>query len=475
MHSFAADARSGPARVTLRAKIDVHVQSVHHQPMFTVRFAPSPTGYLHIGNARIALWNYLLARNIGGKFILRLDDTDLERSREEYAEALKEDLRWLGVTWDSFERQSIRVPRYFEILDRMKRDGLIYPAYETPEELERKRKRQQARGLPPVYDRASLKLTIEERAALESMGRAPHWRFKLSGKRVEWQDGVRGACHIETSSLSDPVLVRADGTVLYTFASVVDDHDMGVTDVIRGEDHVANTAVQIEIFRALGGEPPRFAHINLITAASGEAMSKRTGALSIRSFRAAGADPLAVATVAVLTGTSESVHPFASMDELASRADLAKISRALTKFDPEDIMHLSARMLHQKPYDAVRDALSVMGIVGPKAEAFWLAVRPNLEAIDQALSWWHIVNGPIAPHVRPDPALIERARDLLPPAPWDETTWSTWTNAVKEATGAKGKALFMPLRLALTGVEHGPELKLLLPLIGRDEVMARFA
>jgi len=443
--------------------------------MFTVRFAPSPTGYLHIGNARIALWNYLLARTIGGRFILRLDDTDTERSKEEYAEALKEDLSWLGVRWDALERQSLRVARYVEILERMKQSGLIYPAYETPEELDRKRKRQQARGLPPVYDRASLRLTVEERAALEAMGRAPHWRFRLSGNRVEWRDGVRGDCHIETASLSDPVLVRADGTVLYTFASVVDDHDMGVTDIIRGEDHVANTAVQIEIFRALGGEPPHFAHINLITAASGEAMSKRTGALSIRSFRAMGADPLAVATVAALTGTSESVQPFASMDDLAARADLAKISRALTRFDPEEIMQLSARILHGRPFEAVREALAAQGIAGPKAEAFWLAVRPNLQAVDEALSWWHVVNGPIAPHVRPDPELIEAARGLLPPEPWDESTWGQWSEAVKQATGRKGRALFMPLRLALTGLDHGPELKLLLPLIGRAEVSARFA
>lgn len=443
--------------------------------MLTVRFAPSPTGYLHIGNARIALWNYLLARNIGGKFILRLDDTDIERSKEEYTAALKEDLDWLGIRWDAFERQSLRVARYYEILDRMKRDGLIYPAYETPEELDRKRKRQQARGLPPVYDRASLKLTLDERAALESRGRTPHWRFRLSGNRVEWHDGVRGACHIETSSLSDPVLVRADGTVLYTFASVVDDHDMGVTDVIRGEDHVANTAVQIEIFRALGSEPPSFAHINLITAASGEAMSKRTGSLSIRSFREAGADPLAVATIAVLTGTSEAVHAFTSMDELASRADLAKISRALTKFDPDEIMHLSARMLHLKSFDEVRDALAMQGVAGSKAEAFWLAVRPNLERLDQAAEWWRIVQGPIAPHVRPDPALIACALGLLPAEPWDAETWGAWTKAVAQASGAKGKALFMPLRLALTGLEHGPELKQLLPLIGRAEVSARFA
>lgn len=443
--------------------------------MMIVRFAPSPTGYLHIGNARTALWNYLLARKAGGRFILRLDDTDLERSREEYAEAIAEDLAWLGIDWNLFERQSRRIDRYAAALERLKAAGLVYPAYETPDELDRKRKRQQARGLPPVYDRASLKLTEAERAALEARGRAPHWRFKLSGHTVTWQDGVRGPCHIETNALSDPVLVREDGTVLYTFASVVDDIDMSVTDIIRGEDHVANTAVQIEIFRALGAEPPRFAHHNLIVAASGEAMSKRTGALSIRSFRQAGADPLAVAAVAVLTGTSEPVEAVASLDDLAARIDLAKVSRALTKFDPAEIAHLSARLLHAKPFAAVADALAARGISGHRAELFWQAVRANLADLDEAVSWWHVVNGPIAPHERADPALIAAARALLPPEPWDETTWAKWAEAVKEKTGAKGKALFLPLRLALTGLDHGPELKLLLPLIGRAEVIARLA
>jgi len=441
--------------------------------MLTVRFAPSPTGYLHIGNARTALWNYLIAKRQGGVFILRLDDTDIERSRPEFAAGIEEDLAWLGIRWDRLEHQSARVGRYQEQLDALKARGLVYPAYETPEELDRKRRRQQARGLPPVYDRASLALTADERAALEARGRRPHWRFRLSGTTAAWDDSVRGPSHIETASLSDPVLVREDGTVLYTFASVVDDIDMAVTDVIRGEDHVTNTAVQMELFRALGAEPPRFAHHNLIASATGEEMSKRTGALSLRSFRAAGAEPLAVAAVAVLTGTSEPVQVVASLDELAGRIDFSKLSRALTRFDPAEIAHLTTRMLHGKPFAAVADRLAAAGIAGPKAEAFWLAVRANLETLDEAPGWWHVVNGPIAPHVRPDPALIEAARALLPPAPWDETTWGAWTKAVGAATGTRGRALFLPLRLALTGGEHGPELKALLPLIGYDEALAR--
>lgn len=439
------------------------------------RFAPSPTGYLHIGNARTALWNYLLAQKAGGRFILRLDDTDTERSRPEFAAGIEQDLSWLGIRWHRLERQSARVARYGEALEQLKARGLVYPAYETPDELDRKRKRQQARGLPPVYDRASLKLIADERAALEAQGRRPHWRFRLSGKQVAWEDGVRGPSHIETSSLSDPVLVREDGTVLYTFASVVDDADMGVTDILRGEDHVANTAVQIEIFSALGAKVPRFSHHNLIVAASGEAMSKRTGALSLKSFREAGADPLAVAAVAVLTGTSEAVHAYPDLDALAARIDLGKISRALTKFDPAEVEHLTTRLLHARSFAEVQGRLAASGIAGPRAEAFWQAVRANLATFDEALSWWHIVNGPIAPHVRPDPGLLETARALLPQEPWDETTWSNWTRAVQAATGAKGKALFMPLRLALTGLDHGPELKVLLPLVGREEALKRLA
>jgi glutamyl-tRNA synthetase len=439
------------------------------------RFAPSPTGYLHIGNARTALWNYLLAKKAGGEFILRLDDTDIERSREEYARGIEQDLSWLGIRWDRLERQSLRVARYAEVLDNLKAAGHVYPAYETPDELDRKRKRQQARGLPPVYDRASLKLTDEEKAALEAKGRKPHWRFRLSGRDVRWEDGVRGPSHIETSSLSDPVLVREDGTVLYTFASVVDDADMGVTDILRGEDHVANTAVQIEIFAALGAQPPRFAHHNLIVAASGEAMSKRTGALSLRSFRERGADPLAVAAVAVLTGTSEPVHEHPTLEAMADHIGLEKVSRALTKFDPVEIDHLSARLLHGKPFVAVEAALAALGIEGAKAEPFWLAVRGNLARLEDAAVWWRIVEGPMARHVREDEALIETARGLLPPEPWDETTWGSWTKAVQAATGQKGRALFMPLRLALTGLDHGPELKLLLPLVGRAEALERLA
>jgi glutamyl-tRNA synthetase len=440
----------------------------------TVRFAPSPTGYLHIGNARTALWNWLIAKKGGGTFILRLDDTDRERSSEAFADAIVADLAWLGIRADRLERQSDRLARYAERLESLKAAGRIYPAYESADELDRRRKRQQARGLPPVYDRAALKLTAEERAALEAAGRRPHWRFRLSGDAAEWTDGVRGPSRIETSAMSDPVLVREDGTVLYTFASVIDDIDMGVSDIIRGEDHVANTGVQIELFRALGAQLPRFAHHNLIVAASGEEMSKRKGTLSLRSFREAGAEPEAVAAVAVLTGTSEAVRPVQTLAELQELAALDKLSRAPTKFDPSEVMMLTARVLHERPFAAVASRLAEAGVPAASAEPFWAAVRGNVTGFADIPRWRDIVfgdaSGPIA-----EPDYIAAAARLLPQEPFSEETWGRWTDALKAETGRKGRALFMPLRLALTGLEHGPELKGLLPLMGRARVLARLS
>lgn len=439
-------------------------------PVF--RFAPSPTGYLHIGNARTALWNALLARKAGGQFILRLDDTDIERSREVFAEAIIEDLAWLGIRHDRFERQSLRIARYEAAFADLAARGLVYPCFETPDELERKRKRQQARGLPPVYDRAALALDEAAKAAFIAEGRKPHWRFKLSGRSVHWQDGVRGECHIETASLSDPVLVRADGTFLYTFASVIDDIEMGVTDILRGEDHVANTAVQIEIFAAFSAKMPRFSHHNLIATLSGEEMSKRTGALSIRSFRAAKIDPLALAIVAALTGTAESVRPLADLEELAGLLALDKFSRALTRFDPAEIADLSKRLLHAKPFAAVAADLAVLGIEGPRAQAFWAAIHGNIDALDEAAQWWDILMTDQV-FASEEPDFLAEAAALLPPEPFGPESWSLWVKAIQEKTGRKGKSLFMPLRLALTGREHGPELKAVMPLLGRRACFAR--
>jgi glutamyl-tRNA synthetase len=443
-----------------------------------VRFAPSPTGRIHIGNARTALLNWLFAKHQGGRFILRFDDTAAERSRAEYADSIVVDLAWLGIVPDISCRQSQRMALYEAAAAKLREAGRLYPAYETAEELDRRRKRQQALGRPPIYDRAALRLSAEERAALETQGRRPHWRFRLEPATVQWDDLVRGPSHIDASSLSDPVLVREDGSYLYTLPSVVDDIDLGVTQVIRGEDHVTNTAVQIQLFEALAGKAPAFGHHNLLTDASGEGLSKRTGALSIASLRESGVEALAAAALAVLVGSSDAVRPIASLEELAETFDLARLSHGAARFDEAELRALSARTLHNLPYAAVRDRLVALEIVGAEAEPFWNAVRGNLATIGEARDWWRVVHGAIEPIVE-DAQFLAQAATLLPEAPWDQATWGAWTAALKTATGRKGRALFHPLRLALTGCESGPELAALLPLIGRvkasDRLSARAA
>ncbi len=439
-----------------------------------VRFAPSPTGLIHIGNARTALLNWLYATTRGGSFILRFDDTDLERSRREFADAIADDLDWLGIRPDRVERQSERTAAYEAVAARLKASGRLYPAYETTEELDRRRRRQLGRGLPPVYDRAALKLTGQEIAVLEAEGRVPHWRFKLDGRRVEWPDGIRGAQVVDTAGLSDPVLIRADGSFLYTFTSVVDDVEFGVTDIIRGEDHVTNTAVQIEIFEALGATPPRFAHHNLLAATTGEALSKRLGSLSIAGLRDAGYEAMTVASLAVLVGSSEEIHAYPDLASLAPHADLSGMSRSTAKFDPHELDLMNARLVHGLPYAVVASRLKAMR--ADLGEAFWYAVRDNLEKVADATGWAKILGSKMTPKIaEEDRAFLAEAAALLPPDPWDETTWGAWCDAVKSATGRKGKALFLPLRLALTGLDHGPEMKKLLPLIGRKNTAARLS
>jgi glutamyl-tRNA synthetase len=435
-----------------------------------VRFAPSPTGRLHAGNIRTALFNYVFARKMGGEFLLRLDDTDRERSTEEFAEGIREDLAWLGLEWTKEVRQSERFALYDAAVAKLKASGRLYPAYETPEELELKRKRQLARGKPPVYDRAALKLSAEEKAKLEAEGRKPHWRFKLELRDVVWDDLVRGRQHVDAVSLSDPVLVRADGTYLYTLPSVVDDIDLAITHVVRGEDHVTNTAPQIQLFEALGAKPPAFGHHNLLVGADGQALSKRDRSLAIEGLREEGIEALAVASYSATLGTSDPVAPHASLDELVPGFDFAKLSRAPARFDPAELRALNARLLHMLPLSTVAERLKAMGVTG--GENFWEAVRGNLAVLGDAKPWWQVVSGELEPVIE-DANLCREAAALLPPEPWDDTTWSVWSKAVKDATGAKGKALFQPLRLALTGREHGPELKLLLPLIGRARASAR--
>jgi glutamyl-tRNA synthetase len=436
----------------------------------TVRFAPSPTGRLHAGNIRTALFNFLFARGREGRFVLRLDDTDRARSTEEFASGIREDLAWLGLVWALEIRQSDRFALYEKAVAHLKQKGRLYPAYETPEELELKRKRQLARGRPPVYDRAALKLMAEERAKLESEGRKAHWRFLLEQRDVAWDDLVRGRQHVDAASLSDPVLIRADGTYLYTLPSVVDDIDLGITHVIRGEDHVANTAPQIQLFEALDATPPAFGHHNLLVGTDGQALSKRDRSLAIEGLRHDGIEALALASYVAMLGTSDSVAPQTSLEDLTAAFDLGKLSRAPARFDPNELRLLNAKLLHLLPFGAVADRLRAMEVGG--GAPFWEAVRGNLSVLADARLWWDVVHGPLEPVIL-NHDLCRQAAELLPPEPWTEDVWTAWSAAVKQATGAKGKALFAPLRLALTGRENGPELKFLLPFIGRGRAAAR--
>ena len=438
-----------------------------------VRFAPSPTGRLHVGNVFVALGNWLFARRQGGAFLLRLDDTDVERSTAAFAAGIAEDLAWLGLAWDELHRQSARTARYDAAVARLTESGRLYPCYETEEELALKRASQLQRGKPPVYDRAALALTPAERARLEGEGHRPHWRFRLDREDVAWTDLVRGAQHIDAASQSDPVLVRADGSYLYTLPSVVDDIDLGVSHVIRGNDHVTNTATQIQLFRALDAAPPAFGHLPLLVDAGGEALSKRTGALSIAELRRDGIEPMAITAYLARLGTGDPAEPAAALAELLPAFDLAKFGRASPRFDPAELAHLNARLLHGLPFATVAGALAAREIAGID-EALWLAARGNLARLADIALWRDVARGDIAPVIE-DAPLVALAAGLLPPEPWDDATWAAWTRRVGEASGKRGKALFRPLRLALTGQDHGPEMKALLPLIGRARSLDRLA
>ncbi|MSU88077.1 glutamate--tRNA ligase [Rhodobacteraceae bacterium 2CG4] len=435
--------------------------------MTVTRFAPSPTGHIHVGNLRTALFNHLIARRAGGTFILRIDDTDPERSREEYVDAIREDLEWLGLTWDREERQSTRLERYHEAAQALREAGRLYEAFETPQELELKRRKQLNMGRPPVYDRAALKLADAEKDRLRAE-RGGHWRFLLDQQRIEWDDGILGPQSIDAASVSDPVLIRGDGQLLYTLASVTDDMDMGVTHVVRGLDHVTNTATQIQIVRALGGQEPHYAHHSLLTGPGGEALSKRLGTLSLRDLRAAGIQPQALLSLMARIGSGQAVEAAGSLDELAAEFELPRFGAAPTRFDPAELQALSARVVRAMPYDAVAARLSALGVPGDVAPALWAAVHENLDRVDDIEGWWALCRDGAAPQIADeDAAFVAQALALLPPRPWTPATWGAWTAEVKAATGRKGRNLFRPLRLALTGRGDGPDMGALLPLLQR--------
>ena len=439
-----------------------------------VRFAPSPTGKLHVGNARTALVNWLFARAVRGTFILRFDDTDVTRSEARYADAIRDALLWLGLTWDENEyHQSQRLALYSQAAEKLENAGRLYPCYETVEELDLQRKVQLARHQPPVYNRAALKLTDADRQRLEAEGRKPHWRFRLDHRKVEWNDRIRGPVAIEAASLSDPVLIRADGVPLYTLSSVVDDVDLHVTHVIRGEDHVTNTVSQIQIFEALGAKPPEFAHLALLVGREGEGLSKRIGSLSLESLRDDGIEAMAVNSLLARLGSSKPIEAFRSLEALDAGFNLHDFGRAPARFDPGELTALSSAVLHRYEFSDVAHRLRELGLADA-TEGFWLAVRGNLTRLSDARDWWNVTTGAIDPLID-DPGFATTAAALLPEEPWDESTWTMWTSAVRAATGRKGKDLYMPLRRALTAREQGPELKALLPMIGRVRAAARLS
>lgn len=430
------------------------------------RFAPSPTGYIHVGNLRTALMNYLIARKTGGTFILRIDDTDQERSKQEYVDALKADLEWLGIAWDREERQSLRLDRYAEAADQLRAEGKLYECFESPTELDLKRKKQLNMHKPPVYDRAALALSEDQKAALRAEGRESYWRFLLDQERIEWTDGIIGPISIDAASVSDPVLIKAGGQVLYTFASSVDDTDMGVTHIVRGADHVTNTATQIQIIRAIGGTPPAFAHHSLLTGPGGEELSKRLGALSIRDLRANGIAPEALLSMMARLGSSQPVELRMSIDEIAEGFDLSQFGAAPTKFDADDLIPLTRARNQQLPFAAVAAQIADLGIPADQAEAFWAVASKNIDKLSDLGHWADLCLNGAEPVIDAEDAdFIAAAMALLPAPPFTPATWGEWTAAVKEATGRKGKGLFMPLRKALTGQAHGPEMAELMPLL----------
>lgn len=434
------------------------------------RFAPSPTGKLHVGNMRTAIITWLMTRSMGGAFLLRIDDTDQARSKDEYTESIKADMTWLGLEWDELAHQRGRFDRYNEVIERLKQDGRLYPCYETEEELALKRKSLLARGLPPIYDRVALELTDEQKAKYEEEGRQPHWRFKLNHAPIEWDDLVRGPVSFQGKDMADPVLIRGDGSPLYHLCSVIDDIDFGITHVVRGEDHVSNTAAHIQMFEAIGGKVPTFAHLPLLSDAEGGKLSKRLGSLSIEALREEEKlEPMALISLFARLGSSDPVLAQSDLQKVVENFDITRFGRGTPKFDVEELLRINTRLLHELPYASVKDRLAK-----DYGEEFWLTIRPNLEKLSDIETYAQLIYGPVSPEVEAeDEEYIAQAADNLPDAPWTEETWDVWTAKLKNLTGRKGKQLFMPLRKALTGQAHGPEMASLIPLIGREEALRR--
>ncbi len=441
-----------------------------HPKGVRVRFAPSPTGWLHVGNVRTAIVNFLFARSVGGEFMLRVDDTDQVRSTAEFEAGIKQDLEWLGMKWDLIEKQSARLDRYELAKQKLIESGRLYPCYETAEEIDIKRKMLISRGLPPIYDRSALSESDAKRQEYEAQGRKPHWRFKLNHSPIVWNDLIRGKVEFDGSKLSDPVMFREDGSVLFTFAASVDDGELLATHVIRGEDHVTNTACQVQIMEALGHPVPHFAHMALLKMKEGK-ISKRVGGGDIRSLREGGIFPLALISYLSKIGTSDAIELAPSLDALITGFDFKKLGRAMANYDPLELERLNQKLLHELPFAQVKPQLDARGM-NAITEGFWEQIKPNLTTIDDTKDWWDVLFQPITPVIQ-DKEFSQQAASLLPQGEWNEGSWDVLVNAVKEKTGRKGKELFMPLRLALTGMEHGPEMKTVFALLGRERAEKR--
>ena len=438
-----------------------------------VRFAPSPTGYLHVGNLRTALVNFLYAKKVGGHFMLRLDDTDKQRSSLKFEDSIRDDLNWLGIKWESEDRQSERIDTYNKALERLIQNGRAYPCYETQEELGLKRKALLMSGKPPVYDRAALRLTEAQKKAYNEQNIMPHYRFLLNDEEVKWVDLVRGESSIHMSSLSDPVLLRADGRVIYTLASVVDDIDHGITTILRGEDHVTNSAAQIQLFEALGVKPPNLGHMALLAGAEGEGLSKRLGSLSIGQLREEGFEPLAIAALLARIGTSDPIEAFSTFDEIIEQFSIKKFSRSTAKFDPSELSLINTKTLQLLTFNELNDRFCLEGV--PEIdEAFWEAIKGNILYFSDVKFWWQLCHSEIKPIIE-DNELCQLAIASMPEGELTAETWDSWVALISEKSGKKGKSLFHPLRLALTGKTQGPEVKNLLKYMGRERVRKRLS
>jgi glutamyl-tRNA synthetase len=440
-----------------------------------LRFAPSPTGHLHVGNARTLILNWLYAKKHGADFILRFDDTDPERSRDEYAEQIKVDMAWLGLVYSQAYKQSDRLTLYLEAAEQLKQSGRLYPCYETKQELDFKRKRQLSQGRPPIYDRAALKLTAEDIAHFEAEGRVPHWRFKLNAGEIAWDDLAHGALSFQGANLSDPILIRENGAPVFTLSGVVDDIDLKITHIVRGDDHISNTAIQIQIIEALGCDPRafHFAHLPLMTGAQGEGFSKRLGSLSLKQLHAEGYEPLALLNYLGRLGNSKEYELAFSLEELAQTFDLQEYGRSSPKFSLEDLGRVNAKVLQALSFDSIKGRLEQEGYPDVAPE-FWEMVKGNLNKLQDLRLYTQICFAEVIPVIT-DEAYLQIACEALPSEPWSEATWKQWTTVLKESTDRKGKDLFMPLRQALTGEDHGPEMHKLLPFIGYEKAIKRLS